>query len=112
MVFQWIDLIWVPLVFAVVDKTQRWKATGFVLGCILALRLQNELLEEFHLSSGLLPFLDSPVFTRGIIVYGVFILLYLWLSKYYKHFDPFIFLAASLTLFGIAFCVSSVVMLL
>ncbi|MEM6780628.1 MAG: hypothetical protein AAF569_02065 [Pseudomonadota bacterium] len=111
-VFQWIDLIWIPIVLITVDKRHWFKALGFILACILALRLQIELMFELRLPYGLLPFLDSPLFTRGLIVYGTFIVLYILLSKYYVRFDPFVFLAASLSLFGIAFIVSSFFILL
>ncbi len=111
-IFQWLDLFWIPLALVFVDPRQWWKAVGFVLSCVLTLRLQVEILDTLGIPHGLLPFIDSSPYVRGLMIYGLFIILFFWLSKYYKRLDPFIFLAASFSLFGGAFCVSSVIMLL
>lgn len=110
--FHWIDLIWVPIAFVVVHKSLRLKAVAFVLACIFVLRIQVEAMDEFARPEGFLNLLHGPVFPRGVITYGIFIALYIWLSGYYRTLNPFIFMAASMTIFGIAFCVSSLIMLL
>ena len=47
MIVQWLDLIWLPVVFFLVAPRLKWISIGFVTSCILMLRMQMEVLEEF-----------------------------------------------------------------
>ena len=110
--FQWIDLLWFGVVLAVLPRQLWIKASLFVLICVIMLRLQIELFESFGWETGYLPFLTLPLFARGLITYGVFTAVYLMLSAYSARINPFVYMAASITIFIIAFCVSSIVMVL
>lgn len=84
----------------------------FVLACVLALRLQIELMVEIDYPTGFFPFLDYPLLQRGFIIYGGFTAVFLGLSYLSKEKDHYIYIAAAITVFTIAFCVSSFVMVL
>lgn len=111
-ILHWIDLIWVPIVFVVVAKQHRWIAVGFVLSCLMVMRMQYELLSEWGFGAEGLPnmLLSSSPFTRGQVVYGIFFLIYLLLSHYSRKTAPVIYMAASISIFFMAFVVSAVVM--
>lgn len=108
----WFDLVWVPVALLVVNKGQKLKAVLFVLACALALRLQVELMVEINYPSGFLPLLDYPLLHRGFIIYGVFTAVFLALSFFSREKDHYIYIAAAIAVFTIAFCVSSFVMVL
>ncbi len=111
-ILNWIDVLWLPLAYVIVRKGQRIKALLFVMTCILTLRLQVELMQEIGFHKGFLPFLDVPVLYRGYVTYGVIILTFLLLSRYSKERDPYIYMAAGITVFITAFCVSTFIMVL
>lgn len=110
--FQWIDLLWLPVAMLVVHPGQRLMAGGFALACALLMRLQVELMQEIGYPRGFLPILQSDLFNRGLITYGIFLLAFLLMSYYSKETDRFVYMAASITILTIAFCVSTAVMLL
>ena len=108
----WIDLLWV--VVAVLFAKGRYKIYSimFVIGCVLMLRLQVALMQEIGFAKGILQWIDTPVLFRGMIAYGVFIAAFLGLVGLSKDNNTYIFMAAGITIFTIAFCVSSAVMVL
>lgn len=108
----WIDLLWVPLTFFALHKGQRIKAVLFVLSCILTLRLQIELMEEIGYPDGILPLIDYSPLHRGYMTYGAFIAVFLILSHISREKDPYVFIAAAITVFIAAFCVSSFILVL
>ncbi len=109
-ILPWIDFIWLPLAFFIVHKHQRWLALGFVFCCIFSLRLQTELLEAFGLDNGATGWVDTSAYVRGLITYSVFYVLYFLLSHYSPGTRQIVYLAASLSIYMIAFAVSMVVM--
>lgn len=110
MVLNWLDLIWLPVVFFMVQKRLRWIAVGFVTACILMLRMQYELLEEFDLQKEGIPgMLTSDPFKRGMVVYSIMILLYLILTMLSKRTMTAVYLAASITIFILSFTLSSII---
>ena len=111
-ILNWLDILWIPAAYFIVRKIQRIYAIGFVIICILVLRLQNELMTDIGYAQGFLPFLSVPALYRGFVVYGVFIGLFLLLSRWSRERDRFIYVAASITVLFVAFCVSTFVMFL
>lgn len=109
---EWLDLLWVPIGFLVLHKGQRFKTALFVLSCVLTLRLQVELMQDIGFANGFVDLLDFPLLQRGFIVYGAFIAGFMMLSHYSKERDPYIFIAAAITVFFAAFCTSSLVLVL
>ena len=107
-----LDFVWLPITWFVVHKHQRVKATGFVLACILTLRLQVELMESIDHASGILHLLESHVLYRGQMIYTVVFILYLTLACYSPKTDKIIFFAASLSIYFLTFCASMLIMLL
>ena len=111
-ILNWGDLLWVPLALLVVRKKQRLNAILFVLVCVLTLRLQVELMSSIGFSQGFLKFMDLPALWRGYMVYGVFIGLFLLLSRWSRERDPYVNIAAAITVFIAAFCISTFLMIL
>lgn len=111
-IMDWIDLAWVPITALAVHKGQRFKAVMFVLCCVLTLRLQLELMDEIGYPKGILPFMDQPLMERGLITYSAFIAVFLILSHYSRESDGYVYIAAAITVFMIAFCVSSFILIL
>ena len=105
----WADALWIPLALLTVHKGQRLKAAGFVILCMLVLRLQIDIMQSFGFAGGFTGWLDWPLLYRGFAVYGFFTLAYLilsWLSPFTR---GAIYLAASLSIFFMAFTVSTIV---
>lgn len=111
-IINWIDLIWVFVALVVLHKGQRMKAVMFILSCVLALRLQVELMFEIGYPTGFFPLLEFPLLERGFMAYSVFIATFLALSYFSRERDTYIYMAASITVFITAFCVSTLVMVL
>lgn len=111
-ILNWIDLAWLVVALLVAHKGQRLHAVLFILVCVLALRLQVELMTEIGYSTGLLPFLTFPLLYRGFFAYGAFIAVFLSLAYFSREKDPYIYIAAAIAVFTVAFCVSSAVMVL
>ena len=112
LIYQWIDVLWLPVAWFAVHKQHRLKAIAFVVTCMLVLRTQVELIESTGYPTGYLPIMDSPVFTRGLIVYSLSITLFLVLAHYSPRTTGVVFLAAGLTIFFGSFCLSMILMVL
>ncbi len=108
----WADSLWIPLAILTVHKGQRLKAAGFVILCMLVLRLQIEMMQSFGFANGFTGWLDWPLLYRGFAVYGFFTLIYLILSWISPFTRGAIYLAASLSIFFMAFTVSTVVLVI
>jgi len=110
-VWNWLDVLWLPLALLIVHRGQKWKACAFVILCMTVLRLQIEIADGLGFKKGVTGLIDWPLIIRGYAVYGFFISLYLLLS----YLSPFtrgaIYLAASITIFFMAFTVSSIVLI-
>lgn len=110
--YLWIDLLWLPVAL-IVTRRRKWLVmTGFILACVLLLRLQVELLAEGGYPNGLLGFMQMGILTRGQITYSVFIAAFLLITRYSPGVNRNILVAAAITIFFAAFCISSVIMVL
>lgn len=108
----WLDFLWLPLSFLILRKNQWGKALFLILGCIFTLRMQVELMDVVGQPNGFFNFMTWPALIRGYVVYGFFILGFLILARWSREKDPYVFIAASITVFMAAFCVSTFVMIL
>lgn len=111
LIYQWIDVLWLPLAFFVVARAHRLLAVGFVVLCMVGLRLQSDLLHSIHRDGGITGWIETPAHVRGLIVYAVFIGLFLLLSHFSRQTRPIIYFAAALSVFVMAFVVSMLVMM-
>jgi len=111
-ILSWLDLLWIPAVFLMVGKKHWIKAIVLVLACIFTLRLQIDLMESINYPRGIFSVLDYPLLYRGYIIYGVCLGLFLALSAFSKKEDSYVYLAAAITIYFTAFCVSSVAFIL
>lgn len=110
--FNYIDLLWVPVALLCLHKGQRLKAALFVLACAFVMRLQIELMQSIGYGNGFFRLIDTPLYIRGLVTYSVFILGLFILSHFSPKTDSFVYIAASITIFIAAFCVSSLIMVL
>lgn len=109
--YQWIDLLWLPIALLVTHKGHRLLAMGFVLACVLTLRMQVELMDYIGHPYGFLGILATDVYIRGLIAYGAVITLFLGLAYFSRHTTRMVFLAAALSLYILAFAASMLLML-
>lgn len=107
----WMDVLWLPLAAFVVHKGQKLKALFFVVVCISSLRLQMEIMESTGYNAGFTGWFKMDSFHRGMIVYSIFIGIYLILSCLSPYTKGPIYLAASLSIFFMAFVASSLIMI-
>jgi hypothetical protein len=109
---KWLDLSWLPIAMILVHKGQRLKACAFLAVCMAVMRLQIQIFEDFGLVKGVTGFFDWPLLWRGYAVYGFFSALYIILSYFSPYTKGAIYLAASLSIFFMAFTVSSIVFII
>jgi hypothetical protein len=110
--FPYIDLLWVPLALLCVPAGLRLKSALFVLACALMLRLQVQMMGELGFPNGIFKLWDMPLFTRGVVVYSLFILFFLMLTFLSPRVNGFVFIAAAISIFMAAFAISTGVMLI
>lgn len=111
-IYQWIDVVWVLLVFVTLAPKNWPVGIGYILSCVFILRLQVELMELIGFANGAFPLLDSHVLERGQMVYGVvFVVYFLW-AYHLRRCSPVIFMAHSIAFFFIGLVSSTIVMVL
>ena len=110
--YPWVDLLWIPVAMAAVERGKWLLTAGFVLACVFMLRLQLELMGAIGLSRGFFGLMEASLYNRGLATYGLFIGLFLVLAHFSKGGDKNVHMAASITILIMAFCVSSLVMVL
>lgn len=111
-IYQWIDLLWLPVTWFVAHRAHRAGLTVFAATCILTMRTQVELIESTGYGTGFLPFLTGPLYARGLVVYSLVVALFLLLAHYSPRVSGYVFLAAGITLYLFAFCLALLVMAL
>lgn len=112
LLYQWMDLLWLPVALAAVHKGQRLKAVAFILVCIMTLRAQIELMQSIGHPNGLVGFMKSGAYERGLVVYGIIFALFLVLAYFSPNTRGIVFFAATLSIYIFAFCISMLVMAL
>lgn len=110
--YQWLDLLWLPIVLFIVTKEQRLWAVGFLFSCMLMMRLQVEVMHEIGYTKGFTNLLTSTAFDRGLVVYSIFYVAYLILAHYSPNTKGPMFIAGSISIFFMAFFSSTFIMLL
>ncbi len=108
----WLDLFWIPVALIVVHPEQRIKAVIFIACCVFMLRLQVQMMQEIGFEGGFLHWWDWPILYRGMAGYGIGIIFYLITAWFSPKSDPFVMIAASITVFIASFCVTCALMLL
>lgn len=112
LIYQWIDLVWIPIALLVAHKPHRLLTAGLILICALSLRLQVELMDSIGFDTGILSFMNTPLFQRGIMVYGFVIALFLVLAYFSPRTSKMVFFAAGLSIYILAVCLSTIIMIL
>ena len=113
LLYQWIDLIWIPVAMIALKRRLWIKTFVFILICVFSLRLQLELMDSIGYGErGILTFVDMPLYHRGLIVYGLSILLFLILAHFSARTMASVYIAAMLSVYITTLCISMVVMTL
>ncbi len=108
----WIDAVWVPIAALAVHRGQRIKAMAFVILCMTVMRLQIAIVKSTGFDLGFTGLWNTSLYHRGLVTYGLFIMVYLVLSYYSPYTRGVIYLAASLSIFFMAFLVSTFVLVI
>lgn len=108
----WADVLWLPVALAIVHKGQRIKACAFIILCGVVMRLQIQIFEMMGVPKGVTGWFEWPLIYRGYAIYGAFILIFLLLSYFSPYTRGVIYFAACLSIFFMAFTVSSIVLIL
>lgn len=111
-VWQWIDFIWLPLSLLLVHKSQRLMTAGFVLACLLTLRLQVEIMKSVGAFHGFFNLLGWDALKRGQLTYSLMLALFCVLAHYSPKTPAVIFLAVVLSLYILTACVAMLIMAL
>jgi hypothetical protein len=111
-VYYWIDVIWLPIAFFLVHKKHRWWSIGFVVSCMVFMRLQVELMEFIGYPNGILKLISADVNARMLMVYSIFYMLFLIMAHYSPKTEGVVFMGACLGIFFMLFVVSSLIMVL
>jgi hypothetical protein len=108
---QWLDFLWIPVAALATHGVQRYYACTLAVACIVSLRLQTELLTWAGIGmTGATGYFSMPPMMRGMMTYAVLLALFLALSYYSPNTRGVIYMAACLSVYVIAFCLSLVVM--
>lgn len=108
----YVDFLWLPATWFLAPPKHRAMALAFVVVSLATLRTQVELMESTGYETGFLPLMDSHVLTRGMVAWGVVTALYLVLAHFSPKTTRIIFMAASLSIYFLAFCFSMLLMAL
>ncbi len=111
-ILQWIDIIWLPLTFFFVHKDQRMWGIGTILACMAMMRMLSELMDSIGYPTGIIGLWSMPVFNRGLLVYNLHYLGYLFLAYYLPNARGPMFMALSISVFfsaAVAFCLLMVI---
>jgi hypothetical protein len=111
-IYNWIDLLWVPIAYFTVHKKHRWWAVGFVVICMIIMRLQVELMVSIGHPNGILPLIESHVNSRLLLTYSFFYVGFLAMAHYSPKTEGIVFMGACLGIFFMAFFTSSALMIL
>jgi hypothetical protein len=112
LIYQWLDVLWLPVAWFVVHKNHRWMMMAFIICCGLTMRTQVELMESTRFSTGIFPFFEAPLLSRGLIGYGIIIAIFLILAHFSQSTSKMVFFAATISIYIFAFCLNMVVMLI
>lgn len=112
LLLQWIDLIWLPLAWAVVPPKLRVWALATLGACMMMMRLMTELMHSIGHANGIIGLVSMPVETRGLLLYNLFYMAYVLLAYFSPHAYRSVFMAASITIFFASWICFAAVMVL
>ncbi len=111
-ILNWLDAIWIFVAIVVVSKAQRVLAVGFIIACMMMMRMQVELMEVIKYPYGLLGLWPWHVFNRGLLIYSIFYAGFFVLAHYSPNTKGALFIAGSISIFFMAFVSSMLLFLL
>lgn len=95
-----------------VHKPHRLYALGFILSCMLMMRLEIELMDGIGYGHGILNFMQSHIHNRLLVVYSVIYMLYFVMAYYSPNTKGAVMLAASISVFFFVLFLSVFIMVL
>jgi len=110
--YNWIDLLWIPVLFFGVHKKHRWYGAGFAVGSIILVHTLSEIMVSIGHPTGIFGLMTSNIHSRLLITSSIIYSLFLLTAHYSRGTQGVVFMAASLTFFFLMLMVGSVVMVL
>lgn len=108
--YQWIDFIWLPVGWFLVEKEQRLKVALYFLICIFTLRTQIELMESIDFPNGILGWVKFSLYHRGLVIYSLINVAFLAALHHFPATKGVFLIAFMLSVYVAAFCVSMLAM--
>jgi len=104
-IYQWIDLVWLPIGYITVHKQHRIKTLAFILLCIFTMRSQISIMDSIgYGQNGIVSIMSSNLYERGLVAYGIIISIFLLLAHFSPATKPIVFLAIMLSIYISALC--------
>lgn len=110
--YNWIDLLWIPVLFFGVHKRHRWYAAGFAVGSIILIHTLSEIITSIGYPTGIFSFMTSNVHSRLIVTSSIIYSLFLLVAHYSPKTMGVVFMAACLTFFFLILVIGSIIMVL
>lgn len=108
---QYIDAIWIFIALLIANRGQRLVAVGYVVACMLMMRMQIEFIVDMEYDT-LLNLLPFPMFETGVITYSIFNALYLGFLQFSRANRGALLMASTISIFFVALIATSVVLVL
>lgn len=109
---QWIDSIWLLIALIAAGKKQRLLSLIFIGACMAMMRMQIEMLVAMGYSFGMLKLLPYHIFWRGVASYSLVYVLYFIFIRVFPGSRGVLLLASMISLFFLAFLLSTFIMVL
>lgn len=110
--YNWIDLLWIPIALIVLPLRQWIEALTLIICCVIMLRLQIETLDAYDFNGGLTGWFDFDLYHKGLFAYSLVIAAYLILALILYRHGWFIHLSWAIGIFFQAFIFSSLIMII
>jgi hypothetical protein len=108
--WQYCDLIWILVGIAFIPKNHKTMGVIFLVVLALTMRTCVELIIGFGGETGFLPFWDTPLLKRGVIISSIMSALYILLSYFSSRSQSIIYFAASLSIYVMYLCIMLVLL--
>lgn len=80
LVYNWLDLFWIPLALIVLPKNQWLESMTLIICSIIMLRLQIETLSQYNFQEGFTGWFDFDLYHKGLFAYSLVIAAFMILS--------------------------------
>jgi hypothetical protein len=111
-IYHWIDTLWLPVAWFSAPRKHAWWSVGLIACGMVMMRIQAEMMDYIGYRHGILGLMSSQAYTRGIVTYSAFYVLFFFFAHFTGRTMGYVFMGACITFFFMAFVVSMLVMVL